>query len=74
MISAILTQLRLLVHLVDSNVGPQQTDHELMRHVAGALGGGATWQYAIVLTKADKRNGKVAASVMGTVRAARVRE
>lgn len=62
-------QLRLLVHLVDGQVGPVATDEALMEMVAAAQragrsapGGGAGeplgWTYAIVLTKADKRRGR----------------
>ena len=62
-------QLRLLVHLVDGQVGPVATDEALMEMVAAAqragrsAPGGAAgepdqelgWTYAIVLTKADMR-------------------
>ena len=51
--------LRLLVHLIDSQVGPQDTDTALMRLVADAIAAGGQWQYAIVLTKMDKRGGKL---------------
>ena len=53
-------QLRVLVHLVDGQVGPLQTDEELMEMVAAAQRGrerpgGEGWAYAVVLTKVDKR-------------------
>lgn len=44
-------QLRLFVHLIDGQVGPQDVDLELMQMVARGLHAGCSWQYAIVLTK-----------------------
>ena len=51
--------LKLLVHLIDSQIGPQDTDAALMRLVADAIAAGGQWRYAIVLTKMDKRGGKL---------------
>jgi len=53
-------QLRLLVHLIDGRLGPQDVDLDLMRLIGGvAAGAPVGWQYRIVFTKADKLNGKV---------------
>jgi len=76
-------QLRLLLHLVDGQVGPVATDEALMKMVAEAqaevaevaeaqpaAGGAGEWSYTIVLTKMDKRGGKGAAESERKVRRA----
>lgn len=61
-------QLKAIVHLVDSQVGPTETDLKIMEMVGNASrqleGESSAWQYAIVLTKADKIDGKVKPAVM----------
>ena len=60
-------QLKLLVHLIDGQVGPTDVDRKLMRTVGElATGGGrygAGWGYAVALTKLDKKDGKPSAHV-----------
>lgn len=97
-------ELRLVVHLVDSQVGVMETDRAIMRMVgeavaargrqggrgdaaadqsngdgspeAGAAYGGANdslvdqIRYAVILTKADKNDGKVKREVLNQVRQA----
>ena len=72
-------QLRLLLHLVDGQVGPVATDEALMKMVAEAQAelaraapadGAGEWTYTIVLTKMDKRGGKGAAASERKVRRA----
>ena len=67
-------QLQLLVRLVDSQVGPQGVDVSLMQMVGEALRRfeaeerRCPWRYCIVLTKVDKRDGKVSANILGRLR------
>ena len=57
-------QLKLLVHLIDGEVGPTDVDRSLMATVGNLTQGGgrygAGWGYAVALTKLDKdkRDGK----------------
>ena len=57
-------QLKLLVHLIDGEVGPTDVDRNLMATVGNLTQGGgrygAGWGYAVALTKLDKdkRDGK----------------
>jgi GTP-binding protein len=58
-------QLRLIVHLIDGQVGPMETDVAIMRMVREAAmaaqdaldaeAGRTPWSYAIALTKVDKK-------------------
>ena len=67
-------QLQLIVHLVDSQVGPQAADLSLMqmvgeaRHWFESEGRQCPWHYRIVLTKVDKCRDKVSASILNRVR------
>lgn len=61
-------QLRLIVHLIDGQVGPLETDEAIMRMVrdaraaAIAVGGDEPpWRYAVCLTKFDKGGPKACA-------------
>uniref|UniRef100_A0A6V1PQB5 EngB-type G domain-containing protein n=1 Tax=Heterosigma akashiwo TaxID=2829 RepID=A0A6V1PQB5_HETAK len=60
--------LKVLFHLIDSRHGPVETDLEIMGMARDHLAPGA--QYVVVLTKADKKDGKVPRAVRAAVAAA----
>ncbi|KAL1514786.1 hypothetical protein AB1Y20_003872 [Prymnesium parvum] len=60
-------QLRLFVHLIDGEIGLLDTDLEIMKLAAEVSKDECRWQYALILTKVDKRKGKAKANVYASV-------